>query len=1401
MLPRFTTYGGGSGTWTTTTTAESSGSGAKGRTSPARDDFEEDSDHFEEDSDSDSDFVWEFGSEDGGDDSDVEDPAAPPRQPRPSSRGDEKEHDVDLPTSNDLSSVSVVHLLLSGLLSHCSRKFASHHKFTTKVFNSTNFLLSFIGSVWQLTGKSVGLTTLTSDLVAAIELRDELIRLDQLDLALELCELWRKSAVVPPPMLAPVPAGLAETVFLPRTDVDGPGTAWDGLVVAGGAGADHDPVIVSSYPGTAGSGSYPVVEGGQGARTGAGSRTAGTSGLPAVTPATVVASAGGAGAGSHGVMAPTHFSLTSQDESRGSLAAGPSYRAAVEAGAPGGSTGGAGSSVAEAGLQKLPLDGLLDVPDLESFLDETPRAVTTNPDAEIDDAPPVLISSFPVSEARAISLFLLRKFDEGGTWISEHPSRSCLEEPGSSSSPEDPSPEEQISCLLAKLELAIRYPPLYNLEALQTALGLFTSNILHRALYISTSPLAPLPMYLFPKGPSAGGLSGGAAGGAAFWKGGVFGTVSKPPRGLEGIGEYLPSHHFYVEGDFVEEELLSGGVGSSNKRGASSASGPTIAGGSTALSSAEQTSGCDTTTSSIVALRKSICGEEVFFGNSLLVSSFVTQIGGPPPGAAESQFWNLPAPRVRDPLLDPRKYVLHVGRRLGDAYPPFHPFQEEVSPSAKSLHGGVGDHSREIATRRRSRFATTTPPEDKEVVLGGTTSLSSGGVVANPKSSSSDVQSGLLPMGPLDSTAAAGKLGGGVKIFPPGSPASEKFLPLFNAVCLLYPPIHSSKFTGWCAESETVHAGFSEAQFRREQRRTRRLQREMRRMRRLAAREAAWEAEFGGAGDYGAGLGTGVGADGGRSAGQLSSPDDVTPSSSGSKQANSTGVLVGTTGTTNTTTIAGAGTTLLGGGAAAPGFPSVSDDPRAAFGQSGSAFGQVRHSGPLLSSRDAQSVAHVLSHGGRTADGILNIDNDYASDVGVGSRRNSRETLIPLEDSAAILPTTKNFIRFPGGGKLPKGVKGSRVVSVKPVLNKVGGLREGGRDSSHSQSASAGGNAPAGSKSAGGNAPAASASSAVASKKSGAAAGDTSRPGSVLLPPTRLSGTTADGGGAAAPSSTGGPITSTRQPTSGVSTKSGLSLAAENTESSSTPRSSLGGSSTTLPGDQTTPSEPEQTAPAQLIVPTSATGVSSVPSSRGAIMSGLHSAAGLVMGYPRPITRPAAESNHSLITPPTPGTTTSGTSAVSVERGLRTGAYEIPFPADGEDSFSDSTNSSSDENWHFENDVDDEHGFDGEPWAVTVGGSSPSNPFSRFGSPSPTHVSDRSDMSGRWRAIRDGNPGQSHFMTFSIYQSQEDILKAVASIPGVSTTNPNQKDSKLIQKNEPKNDHKNDQKNDHKNDL
>ena len=145
MLPRFTTYGGGSGTWTTTTTAESSGSGAKGRTSPARDDFEEDSDHFEEDSDSDSDFVWEFGSEDGGDDSDVEDPAAPPRQPRPSSRGDEKEHDVDLPTSNDLSSVSVVHLLLSGLLSHCSRKFASHHKFTTKVFNSTNFLLSFIG--------------------------------------------------------------------------------------------------------------------------------------------------------------------------------------------------------------------------------------------------------------------------------------------------------------------------------------------------------------------------------------------------------------------------------------------------------------------------------------------------------------------------------------------------------------------------------------------------------------------------------------------------------------------------------------------------------------------------------------------------------------------------------------------------------------------------------------------------------------------------------------------------------------------------------------------------------------------------------------------------------------------------------------------------------------------------------------------------------------------------------------------------------------------------------------------------------------------------------------------------------------------------------------------------------
>jgi len=79
---------------------------------------------------------------------------------------------------------------------------------------------------------------------------------------------------------------------------------------------------------------------------------------------------------------------------------------------------------------------------------------------------------------------------------------------------------------LSSFEHAMRYPPLYDLAALEHLQSLTTFNSLQRKLYRSTAPLAPLPVFLFPDSKAAEALPIDASATARL-PGGQYGMESE----------------------------------------------------------------------------------------------------------------------------------------------------------------------------------------------------------------------------------------------------------------------------------------------------------------------------------------------------------------------------------------------------------------------------------------------------------------------------------------------------------------------------------------------------------------------------------------------------------------------------------------------------------------------------------------------------------------------------------------------------------------------------------------------------------------------------------------------------------------------------------------------------------
>jgi len=396
-----------------------------------------------------------------------------------------------------LTSVSIVDLLIKRLLAYLKIKFQRHPEFVLKVERSLSRLVDFLMMLWQTTGHVVSLNMLCDESTAA-KLRDQLIAEDELDLALELCERCSYSR-----------EELDFIAKFPNRNVSG-----ENDIVLSEVAVDslQDLTTLHSTPRLLNGSERKIVN------------------THSLNPSSPISSRG-----SHHLIR-TPITTTVNDIDRLNSTTTTQERSIQSNSIPGtvshnhnytpmpGTTSSFTSmlhkcmpnisSFPAGETRALVLLQLFDYENARKWIDkfcECQNFSELLEDADYDGAgigqTPLSISKITGAIKRNLSSKPLES-----TLFREFALCLSLSVPGSlkhqkmnkivnnnltAASTTDSRREDRLR-FLEKVELAIRFPPLYNLDALEVALSNFTTNALYRKLYKATSPMPPLPLFLFP---------------------------------------------------------------------------------------------------------------------------------------------------------------------------------------------------------------------------------------------------------------------------------------------------------------------------------------------------------------------------------------------------------------------------------------------------------------------------------------------------------------------------------------------------------------------------------------------------------------------------------------------------------------------------------------------------------------------------------------------------------------------------------------------------------------------------------------------------------------------------------------------------------------------------------------
>ncbi|CAD7942749.1 unnamed protein product [Amoebophrya sp. A120] len=636
-------------------------------------------------------------------------------------------------TEAALASVSIVSLLLRRLLDYLGKKFRAHAKFVSMVTRCRHSLLSFLPKFWQRQSCSSIQTTI--GLKALCEkpdqIRDQLIRDDQLDLALELCER----------------CNFAATSIVTEQQREGEQVASLGELKLD----QHSPGTIVRY-------------GALQATTAAGE---GAADVPGAEQQQLSASAISEAAACGKVL------TRSRSPAGGGatlLHAGP-REVAQE------SNSGVANNVTLEKQQVLDKRSLATLADARTQSMLRSRATLSESSfgsrrssfstLTAIDYMHVHVSADPVREAKVVTLLLLYEFGKahqcfqevfaGGPSYKSAASRHGKMNKDAQGRGIDTRGNKdhrlftagsvplfstnQKGLFLRKVECAVRFPPLFHLMGLQQALSNFTVNHLQRKLYHSTSPLAPFPLFVFPE--------------VARVAQSRNTTLLRKHRVAQLFGEYLPQHSFFQN------------------------------------TKADQ--------------------------KTRIVSTIIPCGGGPPDPRVR--------PTLRSEPMQPTDALAFSAVVLSSA-------------SAASRRFGLLSNRLPASYEQRPFFAGVgTPPEPG----GGPPPRSSSFLVQDRSTfsiltSSSNLYGSYVSsvsecMSPHSEEAAgAGLQMSGTDAVRAISSEDPRF---FNAICCLYPAIHRTTLTAWCATSVLLKATLAEEYA---QRRQRREQRQQRRQSRLLAR-------------------------------------------------------------------------------------------------------------------------------------------------------------------------------------------------------------------------------------------------------------------------------------------------------------------------------------------------------------------------------------------------------------------------------------------------------------------------------------------------------------------------------------------------------------------------------------